>query len=79
MLALMVTVQVVPLADEQPVHDEKAPYPTVAGADSVTVVPAGYLSAKLVLPPIKWLWSAGDAVMATPVDGFVELTVSVYD
>jgi hypothetical protein len=40
MLALMITVQVVPLADEQPVHDEKLFEPTFTGAFNVTVAPA---------------------------------------
>jgi hypothetical protein len=75
----MVTVQVTVLADVHPVHEEKVLLPDEAGAVSVTEVPELYVRVKLVLPFVALLLSAGETVMATPLAGLVEFTVSVKE
>lgn len=78
MFALMVTAQVVPLVDTQPVHDEKELPPAVEGAVKVTAVPEMYVSVKLAVPLVVRLLSAGKVPMVTAVlEGFKEFTVNV--
>jgi hypothetical protein len=75
-LAFSVTVQVTVLAVVQPVHEEKVLPLAVDGAVSVTELPESYVRVKLVVPLVELLLSAGVTPMDTPLDGFVELTVS---
>jgi hypothetical protein len=74
-LALIVTVQVDAVAVVHPLHAEKLLPPAADGAVSVTVAPARYVSAKLVVPLLVPLRSAGLAVTAAPVEGFADCTV----
>ncbi len=65
------------VAEVQPVQDEKLLPLAVDGAVRVIEVPELYVRVKLVFP-LPWLeLSAGDTVIATPLAGFVELTVKV--
>jgi hypothetical protein len=75
--ALRVTAHVMPLVEAQPVQEENVFAPEVAGAVSVTLVPELYVRVKLVLPEVLPLLSAGLTPIATPVEGFMEFTVSV--
>ena len=61
----------------QPDHEENVSLPDIVGAVSVMDLPASYTRAKLVDPDVAPFLSAGDTVTDTPVDGFVEFTVSV--
>jgi hypothetical protein len=72
----MVTVQVSVLAVVHPVHAEKGFPLAVAGAVSVTEVPESYVRVKLVVPLPLPLTSLGVTVIATPLEGLVEFTVS---
>lgn len=65
----MVAVQMAPFAEVQPVHDEKELPLAVKGAVKVAVVPALYVSVKLVFPLLVWLLSAGEAAIDTPLEG----------
>jgi hypothetical protein len=75
-LLLSVTVQVTVLALVHPLHEEKAFPLAVAGAVRVTVAPASYVRVKLVVPFPLLLTSLGESVIATPLAGLVESTVS---
>lgn len=77
-LAFSVTVQVAPFELPQPDHDENVLAPAVPGAVRDTEVPALYVRTKPVLPEDRALLSAGEALMATPLAGVDELTVSEY-
>jgi hypothetical protein len=72
------TVQVAPAAVVHPVHAENTvPFvPDAFGAVIVTDVPWLYVRVKLVLPLPVALLSAGATVIATPLAGSTELTVS---
>jgi hypothetical protein len=74
-LALIDTVQVTVVEEAHPLHEAKVLLPEVAGAVSVTDVPALYVRVKLVLPLVALLLSAGVTVTATPLAGLVEFTV----
>jgi hypothetical protein len=76
MLLLIVTVQVTVLALVHPLHEEKAFPLAVAGAVRVTAVPESYVRVKLVVPFPSPLTSLGETVIATPLEGLVEFTVS---
>jgi len=71
-------VQVTVLAVVHPFHEENgfAPELAVAGAVRVTVVPESYVRVKLVAPFPLPVASLGDTVIATPLEGLVESTVS---
>ncbi len=72
------TVQVVPATESQPLQEEKVlPLGAVAGAVRVTLVPWLYTRLKGVEPFPCPLISTGLRVMDTPLEGLVELTVSV--
>ena len=77
-LALIVKLQVTVVDVHPPLHEEKAFPPDVVGAVSVTDVPASYVRVKLVLPFATLLISAGETVIATPLAGVAEFTVSTY-
>jgi hypothetical protein len=68
-------VQVIPDVEVHPLQEVNALVPEVAGAVNVALVPATYVRAKLVLPLPLPLMSAGETPIATPLAGFVELTV----
>jgi hypothetical protein len=74
--AFIVTLQVTVLAVVHPLHEEKLLTPEVAGAVRVTDDPELYESVKLVFPLVVPLLSAGETVMATPLAGLTEFTVS---
>jgi hypothetical protein len=75
-LPLIVTLQVTVLALVHPLHAEKGFPLAVAGAVRVTVAPESYVRVKLVLPFPALLTSLGETVIATPLEGLVEFTVS---
>jgi len=77
-LAASVIAHVVVVAVVQPVHEENALPLDVPGAVRVIAVPELYVRVKLVVPLLALLLSAGDTPMATPLEGLVESTVSVY-
>jgi hypothetical protein len=74
--ALSVTVQTAALTEVQPVHEENVLLPDVEGAVSVTAAPELYVRVKLVVPLVAPPLSAGNTVMATPLEGLAEFTVS---
>jgi hypothetical protein len=76
-LEFSVAVQVWPLALVQPAHEENALPLAVAGAVRVNVSPAGPVSVKLVVPVEMTLLREFPTEIATPLDGLMELTVSV--
>jgi hypothetical protein len=71
-----VTLQVTALTVVHPLQEEKVLVPMDVGAVSVTAVPALYVRVKLVEPLPAPLLSLGVTVMATPLAGVAELTVS---
>ena len=73
----MVTVHVTVRVTPHPDQEENLLLPTEAGAVRVTVTPESYVCVKLVVPLAAWFASAGEIVMATPLEGLEELTVSV--
>jgi hypothetical protein len=80
MLLIIITLQdpgltlvLVPL---QPLHEENAFPLAVAGAVRVTVASESYVRVKLVVPFPLLLTSLGETVIATPLEGLVESTVS---
>jgi hypothetical protein len=75
--AVNVTLQIVPVVVVHPVHEEKVSVPEVEGAVRLIAVPELYVRLKLVVPPVLLLLSAGEAEIATPLDGFVESTLRV--
>jgi hypothetical protein len=75
-LLLIVTVQVTVLALVHPLHEENGFPLAVAGADRVTVAPESYVRVKLVVPFPSLLTSLGETVIATPLEGLVEFTIS---
>jgi len=74
---LIVTAHVPAVVEEHPVHPDKLFLPEAAGVVRVTVVPAAKVRVKLVVPLLAPLLSVGVTVIATPLDGLVELTESV--
>jgi hypothetical protein len=76
MLPLIVTLQVSVLTLVHPVHEENGFPLTVAGAVRVTAVPESYVRVKLVVPFPAPVTSLGETVIATPLEGLVEFTVS---
>ena len=76
-LALSVTLHVAVVVEVHPDQEEKVLEPAVAGAVSVTAAPALYVRVKLVEPLLALLLSLGVTVIATPLVGLAELTVSV--
>jgi hypothetical protein len=64
------------LALVHPLHEENGFPLTVAGAVRVTVAPESYVRVKLVVPFPSPLTSLGETVIATPLEGLVEFTVS---
>ena len=78
MLAVRFTVHVVLAAEVQPAQEEKLLELAVLGAVSVTEVPESYVRVKLVLPLPRPELSAGETLIATPLAGVVEFTVSVF-
>jgi hypothetical protein len=77
-LDVAVRKHVAPTLDVHPLHFSKISRPCVAGAVSVTFVPAAYDSVKLLLPDVTPFASAGLTVTGTFVVGSVEFTVIVY-
>jgi hypothetical protein len=75
-LALTVTLHVKLLVVVHPVQEEKLLPPAVAGAVSVTAAPDLYVRVKADDPLVAPLLSAGVTVMATPLLGVAESTVS---
>jgi hypothetical protein len=73
---LIVTLQVAVLVVVHPLHEEKGFPLAVAGAVRVTAVPESYVRVKLVVPFPALLRSLGETVIATPLEGLVEFTVS---
>jgi len=77
MSEFMVIVHVVPLELWQPSQFPNVLAPTLAGATSVTVVPAAYSLSKVV-DPLPWpLTSLGETEMFTPLPGLDEATLSM--
>jgi hypothetical protein len=76
MALFIVTLQVMVLALVHPLHEEKVFPLAVAGAVRVTAAPESYVRVKLVVPFPSLLTSLGETVIATPLEGLVEFTVS---
>jgi hypothetical protein len=70
-------VQLWPEVDKHPVHVPKLFPLTVAGAVSVTLVPETYVKLSGLDPFESPRVSSGDALIATPLAGFVVATVRV--
>jgi hypothetical protein len=75
-LLLIVTLQVSVLALVHPAHEANGFPLAVAGAVRVTAAPESYVRVKLVVPFPLLLTSFGETVIATPLEGLVEFTVS---
>jgi hypothetical protein len=75
-LPLIVTLQVSVLALVHPVHEAKGFPLAVVGAVRVTAAPESYVRVKPVVPFPAPVTSLGETVIATPLEGLVEFTVS---
>jgi hypothetical protein len=75
-LLLIVTMQVTRPTTVHPVHEENGFPLAVPGAFRVTMVPESYVRVKLVVPFPALVTSLGETVIATPLEGLVEFTVS---